>query len=592
MALRKRKSISVKAAKKNCFEQIVPIPNEFYASNKEEDLILPKRIAVPMALVLQFMQWGAFASFFAYYSMPISYIRESTIQAEWNYGGPSWNCTPMTADDFYSMRWNYETCKTIVQPPNEKSVLHASDQTFMPADFGEFDSGFDIPTRGDAWRYYPFIGTPAFAKGVMGPALPLISNPSLDHDGVKTAIDGIFSQLVDLNTCGLDGFPQHIYRMRNDIVKHDRYIYDIFQVNLKQSLVPPPPSPPPMPPFPSPPSTQQSICCGGGTTYDVEESKCQSGTFMFNGNPGTRCSNFQYGASVGEFIEEYDHNTAPPTLKSSVLHTARLQDEKYYSVTDIAGDRTNKVDLKKLNERGHYHTGQNDECADSGNVCTFLPWSDQGNADCICSDGASGSATTFGERVENCAKCCIDDAETCGYDDPTKCNPDLCCYDCSATGDFSDMFFGHGSSSSSPPTKEDPQYASEAYGLPAGFYENCTTTQAEAIAMFTKYNELHDPCEWAKFNGPFTCERAGPTGIGQRFSLAYANALLAYTVISATIVNIFYAKAKRRAEGKDVEEGVKEVESVDVGPRPTQPTTQIQFADGTTLTQEQIQAKV
>ena len=61
MTLRKRKSISVKAAKKNCFEKIVPIPNEFYASNKEEDLIVPKGKAVPMALVLQFMQWGAFA---------------------------------------------------------------------------------------------------------------------------------------------------------------------------------------------------------------------------------------------------------------------------------------------------------------------------------------------------------------------------------------------------------------------------------------------------------------------------------------------------------------------------------------------------
>ena len=156
------------------------------------------------------------------------------------------------------------------------------------------------------------------------------------------------------------------------------------------------------------------------------------------------------------------------------------------------------------------------------------------------------------------------------------------------------MDFGHSSSSGGggPPTKEDPTYAMYAYGLPEGFYENCTTTQAEAIAMFTKYNELHDPCEWAKLNGPFNCERAGPTGIGQRFSLAYANALLAYTVISATIVNIFYAKAKRRAEGKDVEKGIEEVEFVDVGPRPAQPTTQIQFADGTTLTPEQIQAKV
>jgi len=224
MALTKRKSVSVKAAKKNCLDSIVPIPNEFYAGNKEEDLIVPKARAVPMALVLQFMQWGAFISFFTYYSLPVSYIRESTIQADWNYGGPSWNCTPMMADEFYSMRWNYETCKKIVQPPSEKSVLRAADRSFTPADFGEIDFGLDIPSKGDAWRYYPFIGTEAFAKGVMGPALPFNSNPSLDHQGVKTAIDNIFSQVADLNTCGLDGFPQYIYRMRHDIVKHDRYI--------------------------------------------------------------------------------------------------------------------------------------------------------------------------------------------------------------------------------------------------------------------------------------------------------------------------------------------------------------------------------
>ena len=175
-------------------------------------------------------------------------------------------------------------------------------------------------------------------------------------------------------------------------------------------------------------------------------------------------------------------------------------------------------------------------------------------------------------RVENCGKCCLDDDDTCGMKDPETCNPDLCCFDCGMMDSY-----GHGSSSSSsssgptgPPTIADATYAEYAYGLPEGFYENCTTTQAEAIAMFTKYNELHDPCEWTKFNGPFNCERAGPTGIGQRFSLAYANALLAYTVISA--------KAKRRAEGKDVEQGADEVEHV-----PTEPTTQIKYADGTTF---------
>ena len=131
----------------------------------------------------------------------------------------------------------------------------------------------------------------------MGPALPLNSNPSLDHEGVKTAIDR-----SDLNTCGLDGFPQHVC---NEIVKYDRYIYDIFQVNLKQSFVPPPPSPPPSPPpppFPSPPSTTHSVCCGGGTKYDVEEPKCQRG--MFNGNPGTRC---RTGPLL--LVRQYQHMT-------------------------------------------------------------------------------------------------------------------------------------------------------------------------------------------------------------------------------------------------------------------------------------------
>ena len=52
-----------------------------------------------------------------------------------------------------------------------------------------------------------------------------------------------------------------------------------------------------------------------------------------------------------------------------------------------------------------------------------------------------------------------------------------------------------------------------------------------------------------------------------------------------------YAEMERMKAEAEVEESVKEVESVDVGPRSTQPTTQIQFADGTRLTPEQIQAK-
>ena len=323
----------------------------------------------------------------------------------------------------------------------------------------------------------------------------------------------------------------------------------------------------------------QAVCCGGGDKYDVEEPKCKRGTFEFKGNPGTKCSNFDWAANVGEFIYE---NSGPSSggSSSTMLHTARLKDGKYYSVSDLKGDRSNKVDSNKLDERGYYYSGENEECSESGADCTFRDWNDM-SSNCQCKDTSTNNFVYGGtSRVENCGKCCLDDDDTCGMKDPETCNPDLCCYGCGMMDSF-----GHGSSSSSsssgptgPPTIADATYAEYAYGLPEGFYENCTTTQAEAIAMFTKYNELHDPCEWTKFNGPFNCERAGPTGIGQRFSLAYANALLAYTVISATIVNIFYAKAKRRAEGKDVEQGADEVEHV-----PTEPTTQIKYADGTTF---------
>ena len=136
-----------------------------------------------------------------------------------------------------------------------------------------------------------------------------------------------------------------------------------------------------------------------------------------------------------------------------------------------------------------------------------------------------------------------------------------------------------------PCDSDDPgcvTYYNTQYGLEGGFYRDCNTTQAEAIAMFTAYLQLYDPCEWTKLNGPFICERSGPLGIGQRFSLAYANALLAYTVLSAAIVNIFFAAAKRKAEGRDGSallaaklkaegkdvEADHEVEHVDISPTP------------------------
>ena len=99
----------------------------------------------------------------------------------------------------------------MVQPPSEKSVLRAADRKLYACRQAKSTLALTSHLSLMLWRYYPFIGTEAFAKGVMGPAFAEGTRTlRLDHQGVKTAIDNIFSKVADLNTCGLDGFPQYI----------------------------------------------------------------------------------------------------------------------------------------------------------------------------------------------------------------------------------------------------------------------------------------------------------------------------------------------------------------------------------------------
>ena len=436
------------------------------------------------------------------------------------------------------------------------------------------------PTSGAAWRYYPFTGTIAYAKGAVGPAIQHLNNPSLDAAGQTAKIEEVFEAVKEHNACGLDGTPQYVYRDRADMIKSDEWTYDIFQSNLKLATLPPPPSPPPLSPSPPPPDMTNSVCCGGGETYDDEEPECKTGVFQHNGAT-TQCSNFGWDTNVGEVFSSMSGQ--------EVIHTARKKDGSYWSVDDDAGDRSNKVAVTKLDRNGYYQTGQNDKCVEGDpsaspntvdtpeTACTFRSWCvlRRADASCACHDGTfDGStcrtwkpqmdeellrrrrrSTTNWNMVKNCKKCCKEDEASCGGPD-NECNPDLCCWGCGMEGD-------HGGYSSDPmPTSDDPMYATFVYGLPEGYYYTCNTTQAEAIAMYKMYNYMNDPCEWAKHNGPFNCERAGPLGVGQRFSLAYANALLAYTLVSAAIVNIFFAAQKRRAEGRDVEEGEEEFKEV------------------------------
>ena len=77
-------------------------------------------------------------------------------------------------------------------------------------------------------------------------------------------------------------------------------------------------------------------------------------------------------------------------------------------------------------------------------------------------------------------------------------------------------------------------------------YEPCTISKEETVKMFETYLTTHDPCVWAQHNSPYMCTKSGPPAPSAVFSLAYANALLAYSIFSAVCVQIFFASSKKK----------------------------------------------
>ena len=69
--------------------------------------------------------------------------------------------------------------------------------------------------------------------------------------------------------------------------------------------------------------------------------------------------------------------------------------------------------------------------------------------------------------------------------------------------------------------------------------------------MFKEYSAQVDPCFFTRLNSPFPCVKKGPAPILQRFSLAYANALLAQSVLSAIVVQVFFKIMGKKQEDKE-----------------------------------------
>ena len=109
----KAKAAKAKAAK-GFLEKNVPIPAHFYAGQTEDDLMAPKKVILPFVLMLNLVLVAAFAAAMAYYSSPDSYLTDISIEPDYDFGAPAYNCTPLIADTHYGVRFNYDTCKALL----------------------------------------------------------------------------------------------------------------------------------------------------------------------------------------------------------------------------------------------------------------------------------------------------------------------------------------------------------------------------------------------------------------------------------------------------------------------------------------------
>jgi hypothetical protein len=112
---------------------------------------------------------------------------------------------------------------------------------------------------------------------------------------------------------------------------------------------------------------------------------------------------------------------------------------------------------------------------------------------------------------------------------------------------------GDPSGGSDPSGSYDPSMPTGNFGRKLLTGHECTLDQAKAIAMFKKYMEVNDPCNFVKRNTPFQCVKEAPLPVTQVLSLANANSGLFYSVVSAVMVGYMYATKKVTLEQVDLE---------------------------------------
>lgn len=483
-------------------EKLVPIPPEFYDDHKDEDLITGKGTIFPFAVFLYFMQWAAFLGFCLFYWYhPSSQVTQSKLENNWDYGRHAgWNCTPMLNDPFYRARYNHDTCKELMLKPTEVKTLKINvDPACTPI---ENSTGTFPCENATAFRFIPFKGMEGLGgkRGVVQPG-SLIDNTydSTDTNGIQAELEKIFAPLKELNTCGSIGFHWKNKGGWGKSKVDKKASFDIFvdQMKKKDPSPPPPPvaSPPPPPPAAS----------GSGGHGTPAPSGGGGGTPAPSGSGSTACCST---AAVGATAK----CTGTPCFMNACPAAA-----------------------------GEIDCQDNSNCGNS--ACSGDPC----GAGCptgrrrlnFAMDAMMGGMGDMGDQTEVDAS-----GAGCG---PIPTLPDGSCDYSGSTAPAGQFFIPGGG------TIDLSDLANYGFDTSDGStYEPCSITKAEALLMFEKYMTTHDPCEWAKHNAPYMCTKQGPPAPSAVFSLAYANALLAYSIFSAVCVQVFFASSKKKK--KDVEE--------------------------------------
>ena len=431
-------------------------------------------------------------------------MTQSKLENTWDAGkAQGWNCTPLLNDPFFRIRMNYDSCKELMLEPKLEDIKTLKiniDPDCVETDDNQCENA-------TAFRFVPFNGFDGMTgkRGIVQPG-SLIDNTieSTNKDAIKAELKKIFEPLKSLGRCDSIGFHWKNKNGWGTSRVNKLASFDIFVDQMKKKAAAPAPTP-------------GSPAGGGGGGGASNTACCPQADGTFGAvTTGTACTGAGGAAdtAAGEVDCEDCTNNGDAACSTDPCKTNPGGDGYLATYGDGTGPcaptgRRRSSSRRRLTQDWLFGPGGGDDYG-----------GELDSADPTMAPG--GQAFTLS-------------------DDGT--------YDFGSADPGAGMFFGPGGE-----TFNLTDLAEYGFDTSDGSeYVPCSITKEETVDMFKKYLTTHDPCVWAQHNSPYMCTKTGPPAPSAVFSLAYANALLAYSIFSAVCVQIFFASSKKKKAAAEAE---------------------------------------